>query len=228
MKSKAELIITPSNLDSGGVVTKIPLHFNPPKIDVSRGRKIERAANTGANQQNGRVASLEPITLKLDALMFDTYESRKSVRDTVIDKLEDAIVAGGGDDDDSVYTIIRFNWGQFTSSRHDSHYQFLLRGFDCSYTMFLEDGTPVRATVTLRLEQYVPDKEEAKVKRKTTEQVHQVRAGETAQSIATLVYGDPRRWRPLCKANGIDDPMSIEAGSQLLIPPARSGDSQWA
>lgn len=225
MLSKAELILTPSNAGlGGGPPIKLPLQFNPAKIDVSRGLKLERAANTGGNRQSSRVGSIAPITLKLNDLVFDTYEERSSVRTKVIDHLEDAVCRGK--DKRGEWAMVRFNWGRFSESRHDDEYQFVLKGFDCSYTMFLPDGTPVRATVTLKLEQYVlEDTQSPKGKAGAEAHIHQVRRGETAQSIATRVYGDPSKWRAICDANNINAPMAIGTGTQLLVPAAPSSPS---
>lgn len=216
--SKAQLLIIPSNLDEvGGEVTTIPLHFNPTKIEVSRGLKLTLSPNAGSSRQRTRVSAIDPIILKVPNLLFDTYETRTSVRTEVIDILEDAICRSF--DEDRVYSMVRFNWGEFSQSRHDAEYQFILRGFDCSYTMFLTDGTPVRATVTLKLEQFLVEDVSAKTAGAgSAERMHTVRSGDTVQAIASNAYGDPREWRRVCDANGIEDPMSMPAGCDLLLP----------
>ena len=45
-----------------------------------------------------------------------------------------------------------------------------------------------------------------------------VREGETLAHIAYEVYGDPRLWRPIATANGINKPRFVEPGTPLRIP----------
>jgi len=53
--------------------------------------------------------------------------------------------------------------------------------------------------------------------------VRTVGAGDRLPLIAAEVYGDPRLWRPIAEANGIDDPLRFpdpkkDIGRLLLIP----------
>ena len=45
-----------------------------------------------------------------------------------------------------------------------------------------------------------------------------VRSEDTLESIAVQFYGDKARWRTIAEANAIEDPTSIVAGQQLIIP----------
>lgn len=45
-----------------------------------------------------------------------------------------------------------------------------------------------------------------------------VRAGDSLQAIAAQEYGDPRQWRPIAVASGLDNPLTIQVGQQLTIP----------
>ena len=44
-------------------------------------------------------------------------------------------------------------------------------------------------------------------------------AGETLHSVAQREYGSAALWRGLAAANGIDDPLRLDAGRHLLVPP---------
>ena len=45
-----------------------------------------------------------------------------------------------------------------------------------------------------------------------------VREGDTLAGIAARECDDPRRWREIARANGIDNPLVLEPGTSLLIP----------
>lgn len=43
-------------------------------------------------------------------------------------------------------------------------------------------------------------------------------SGDTLQALAWQEYGDPAAWRLIAEANGIDDPMRLALGRELLLP----------
>jgi len=43
-------------------------------------------------------------------------------------------------------------------------------------------------------------------------------SGDTLALVAYREYGDPKLWRALATYNGIDDPMRIPHGAQVLLP----------
>ena len=46
-----------------------------------------------------------------------------------------------------------------------------------------------------------------------------VKQGDTLSWIAGKEYGNPAEWRIIAEANGIDDPLNLTVGQELLIPP---------
>jgi nucleoid-associated protein YgaU len=89
------------------------------------------------------------------------------------------------------------------------------------FQMFLDDGRPVRAKLTVTFNEFIDEEREAKeVNRLTADfsKAHTVIQGETLSGIANRFYGNPQIWRPIAAANGIDDPRSISTGQLLLIP----------
>jgi nucleoid-associated protein YgaU len=99
------------------------------------------------------------------------------------------------------------------------------------YTMFLPDGTPVRARVQASFHQFANvDLEAREVKRETADYSKRflVGEGDTLATIAWKEYGDPRAWRPIALANAIDDPhRDLRIGATLLLPrlPYRDPDT---
>jgi nucleoid-associated protein YgaU len=98
------------------------------------------------------------------------------------------------------------------------------------FTMFLPDGTPVRAQLQATFNQFSSvDLEAKEVKRETADYTkrHVVSQGETLWSIAASAYGDARLWRVIAIANAIDRPRPLETGAGLVLPnlPYRDPDS---
>jgi nucleoid-associated protein YgaU len=100
-------------------------------------------------------------------------------------------------------------------------FQGVFERLDQRFTLFMDDGTPVRATLTCSIKAWRSNKDDRALmalesadidKRKT------VRRGDTLSGIAAEEYGDPAEWRPIALANGIDDPLRLRAGGALMVP----------
>ena len=87
--------------------------------------------------------------------------------------------------------------------------------------MFLPEGIPVRATLSVTLKEY----REVEVQVKEID-LHSadltkrwvVTQGDSLWSIAAKEYGDPTDWRLIAETNRIDNPRTLNPGQELLIP----------
>lgn len=197
----------------------IPLFLNPTSLRVKRTVKVETTETTSNNVKETRPANSDPVELSFDKLVFDTYESRKSVRSEYIDRLEALLIYH-----EITHTppVVQFVWGQFNNSTWDTTYNFYVNSLDVNYTMFLPNGTPVRAEVQLGMVQtWDTDSQEGKNSKQSPDhaKVYTVRRGDTLQGIAAVEYDDHREWRRIATANGLADPMGLEPGMKLLVPP---------
>jgi nucleoid-associated protein YgaU len=89
------------------------------------------------------------------------------------------------------------------------------------FTMFLQDGIPVRARLSLTLKEF---KMELNEREKTLQspdktKVHFTQQGDSLWLIASRVYGNADLWRPIAERNGIKNPRILEPGIKLIIPP---------
>lgn len=209
--------------------------FNPGKLVFRRGaqwRPLEAARADGLTslEFTGR----QPPMLLLD-LFFDTYDApdagstawtqslapfasvARNAPSNVLDmtRLLDRLTMLDREAHQPPVCILR--WGR------NVLFSGVLVKADTTVTMFLPDGTPVRATVgchfTALEASPTPAQElhSADVARKYT-----VQPGDTLSLIAADVYMDPRNWRPIARANALDDPLRLTPGQTLLIPKLRN------
>jgi len=113
---------------------------------------------------------------------------------------------------------LQFHWG----SGPLASFKGYLKSVSAKYTMFKPDGTPVRATAQITLEE-IPD--EPKKQNPTSgaivgRRTHVVAAGDSLHSVAFREYDDPSLWRGLAVLNGIDDPLRVAPGRRLMLPTA--------
>ncbi|AFZ55805.1 LysM peptidoglycan-binding domain-containing protein [Anabaena cylindrica FACHB-243] len=88
-------------------------------------------------------------------------------------------------------------------------------------TQFLEDGTPVRATLNCTFREWTEPEKQQKEENLIDDPVRIVKRGETLSSIANEEYGDPALWRIIAEENRLDNPRKISPGLVLTIPPLR-------
>lgn len=109
-----------------------------------------------------------------------------------------------------------FQWGGQWS------FQAAVTSLSVRYTLFREDGTPIRATVKISLEE-AEDELEQKGTNPTSyaepgRKRREVRPFDTLPLIAYEEYGDPTQWRRIAEDNRIADPFALKAGQVLSIP----------
>jgi hypothetical protein len=111
-----------------------------------------------------------------------------------------------------------FQWGPPSAFLIEAN----ITAVNVTYNRFAPDGTPVRAEVTIRLQQQ-PSLLGLLATNPTSaglpgRKAHTVTAGDSLARIATDRYGSPGRWRQLAEANDIDDPLRIRPGHQVYLP----------
>ena len=150
------------------------------------------------------------MTLKL---VFDTTVTGQNVT-TFTAKLEKLMKVAPGKN--------RPPYVQFTWGRGKTSFKAVITTLDIDFTYFGQNGLPLRADVTLGMEQFIDDTLQPKTNPTSgtpvPHLVHQVQVGETLDRISAKHYHDPTKWRAIAEANGILDPMALEPGTILALP----------
>jgi len=107
-----------------------------------------------SNLPNLEFTSGEPMTLSCE-LFFDTYETGESVRTAFIDALTSYTKVV---EEKKRPPICTFVWGQKFPP-----FKCVIESLSIKYTLFLADGTPVRAECSLQLKE-ADDKDDKKAK----------------------------------------------------------------
>ena len=122
----------------------------------------------------------------------------------------------------------RIAWGH-SFDKSGLLFEGYLKEVTQTFTLFLADGTPVRATLGCTFEEY-QSSEDAKRKNpgssaRDDDPIYVVRRGDTLSSIAYQEYDDPSEWRVIARENNITNPRDIQPGQVLTIPVLRSNSS---
>ncbi|HYH46130.1 MAG TPA: LysM peptidoglycan-binding domain-containing protein [Thermoanaerobaculia bacterium] len=184
--------------------------FNPEEYTLNRDNNFASQAVPGLSSPLLQFVHGNLRTLEME-LFFDTYERKADVRDQTqrIVRLLDI------DPELHAPPVINIAWASL-------QFRCVLARAGQKFLLFLEDGRPARAKVTVTFNEHVdPGRETHEVKRQTANfsKVHTVVQGETLSAIAGRFYENPQMWRPIAIENGIDDPRALATGQSLLIPP---------
>jgi nucleoid-associated protein YgaU len=115
--------------------------------------------------------------------------------------------------------VLGFEWG---SSQVLAGLQVFLKSVNAKYVLFKPDGTPVRASATISLEE-VPEEpagQNPTSGSRESRRSHLMNAGDSLHSVAFHEYGDASLWRGIAAFNEIDDPLRVADGSRILVPTA--------
>ena len=87
-------------------------------------------------------------------------------------------------------------------------------------THFWQDGTPVRATLSCKFQEWESSIFQQKAANLPDDPTRIVKRGETLSSIAAEEYGDPSQWRIIARENYLTNPRQLVPGQILTIPPS--------
>jgi hypothetical protein len=156
--------------------------FNPKEYTISKSVPWNPHASAGLDAPEMQFTTGQGETLNLE-LFFDTYEAGSDVR-AHTDKLH---VLAKIDSDLHRPPLLLVSWAALK-------FKGVVESINHRFTMFKEDGTPVRATCTLALRQAASATEQQQeIKKQSPDhaKLHAVQRGETLQTIAAREYDDP-------------------------------------
>lgn len=204
---------------------RFPVMYNPEQFKLEQGNNFAEIGIPGLNAPPVQYVRGKARAVTMD-LFFDSYETGADVR------THTAPIVGLLDRSPQTQAppVLLFSMGRF-------QFQCVLVDAGQSFTMFLRDGTPVRSTLSVRLQEYV--RVDMRIERGVffgsptvsaaanavagallsgTPSVHVSLSGETLSGLAALYLGDAGKWRDIARANNMDDPFDLPPGTQLVIP----------
>ncbi|HIH44103.1 MAG TPA: LysM peptidoglycan-binding domain-containing protein [Candidatus Methanoperedenaceae archaeon] len=208
----------------------VPCMFNPKEFSVEKSNQFAEVNIPGLPSPVLQFVRGNARTVTLD-LFFNTYGVKSDGSSGDVREYTDKIT---GWDAGSMYSklpeekkglmdidsdlhappICRFIWGDF-------QFQCIIEKTSKKFTMFLPDGTPVRATVNVTLKEYreveIQVQEIATTSADLTKR-WTVTQGDSLWLISSREYGSPKDWRLIAEKNRMDNPRILRPGSELVIP----------
>ena len=216
--AKAEIVSTESG-------ERVKCLFNPKEYTFSK-QNNWKDQQTGKNVPQIEFGVGQPATLQME-LFFDTYAHFKSsgappkdVRKEYTDKIWKLMIVDpkltDAKNKKGRPPKVIFSWGQTWL------FKAVITSITQKFTMFIADGTPVRATLNVSFRQV--EDEGALARQNPTsggvggERIWTVNEGDTLGLIAYRELGDATRWREIADANQLTRVRRLRPGTVLVIP----------
>jgi len=213
------LICAPIKAGSAGYTVgppfaTIPFSFNPSQIGLSASARRSETLNTAQSSDTSTFLGAVPRSMTLD-LLLDAVEMSEPVLlevnvNLLFAALESFSALGAGAD---AQPFVIFQWGP-------KPYVGTLESVTVNYTLFNALGLATRAECKLAIKEHRipfaktnPTSGALRASKKRT-----VTTSESLAHIAANEFGDPMMWRAIATYNGIEDPMRLPNGTDVLIP----------
>jgi hypothetical protein len=191
----------------------IPVMFNPPEYRIQKTNQFAEVGIPGLGSSLLQFVKGGAETLSME-LFFDTSDLGVDVR--VFTELVVSLT--------SLYAKTHappnliFIWGTLI-------FPCVLESVTQHFDYFNPIGMPLRARLTVSLKgrdlledllSSIPLESADRTKGVV------VKSGDTLQAIAAEEYDDPRQWKLIAEASNIDNPLTIQPGLALTVPPLLS------
>ncbi|WP_225824391.1 LysM peptidoglycan-binding domain-containing protein [Streptomyces naphthomycinicus] len=229
-RARAQLTLKepPSSVGAkpGGTIAQLDLQFNPSTLELRKTTEWRRTPSRMAGQSAlPEFVGSGPRELSLEVFLDATATHDDSVQ-LAVETLMKACVPSplSLDRKKPASPWVRFEWGTARTTSFDG----VLSSLSVTYTLFDVDGSPLRATCALSIEEASVDPagQNPTSGARTARSTHTVVAGDSLALLAWREYGDATAWRVIAEANGIDDPMALQPGTELVVPGLRDAGGE--
>lgn len=202
----------------GATIANVKFQFNPNKLGLTKSTEWRRKPARMAKESSmPEFVGSGPRSLSLEVFLDATEK-----HDDSVEKKVEALMKACVPTPRSLARKkpaspwVRFEWGTARTTSFDG----VLSSFSVDYSLFDVDGKPLRATCSLSIEEAGTDapRQNPTSGAENARRTHRVVAGDSLAQLAWREYGDATAWRVIAEANGIDDPLVLVPGSELLVP----------
>ena len=209
-------------------IGEIEVLFNPNSYSISK--SVAWNAPTGENTSGEREQRTQH-NRNAPPLSFGGGGNRVLTLNLFFDVTEDTLVRDVrqitnkivsltkivGDEDNDMPPVCEISWGGDGPEGSDFPFKGVITSLSQEFTLFDNEGKPLRANLTLAVKEYLhPLEDERETDPELTTRV--VKRGDSLSSIAADVYKDAKLWRKIAVRNNISNPRKLEIGQILLIP----------
>jgi len=159
----------------------------------------------------------EPEEITFDFLFDNTGiidgQPRASIAED-LKKFKDVLIAYKGDSHEPRH--FKLVWGE------NSIFKGRVTEVSINHKMFKPDGTPIRATATVKFRSSIEEQKRAAQENRSSPDlthIRKVKYGDTLHLMCYRIYGDPKYYLQVAEANGLDNFRRLKPGTDIFFPP---------
>ncbi|MFN8529056.1 MAG: hypothetical protein U0670_10625 [Anaerolineae bacterium] len=209
--------LAPGKLINLSTNQEVRFMFNPFEYTLSKSNQWEHKPVIGQNlpavvfQQGG--AQQLSLTLYFDGVATGTDVRTYTAplwKMMMLDSTQENSKTGK-----SAPPAVAFSWGRL-------YFKSIINSLSEHFTVFGADGTPLRCSVNITLEQFLDATEPAAQTTSSTgtspAPSQTVVQGDRMDHVAANGTGDANNYRSVAEANNVDNPMKLTPGQQMKMP----------
>jgi nucleoid-associated protein YgaU len=187
--------------------------FNPAEYSLQKGNQFASTPLPGLSNPIVSFVNGDADVLTMD-LLFDTYTDRGS--SDVREETNKISVLLEIDPELHAPPPVLFIWGPL-------RFKAVIERLSQRFTMFREDGVPVRATLSVTFREYTTVEDQLNPPRQSSDWSKRriIAENDRLCLIAGIEYEDPSEWRVIADANDIESPRLLQPGQEILLPPRK-------
>lgn len=202
---------------------RLEFTYNPAEVTMTKSSQWKTEPQRNAKKApKSEFTGTGPRGLKMQVVLFDRVGAAPTVESSITKLFEwTNPTTSSRQQNKPQPPLLVLHWGD------TQYFECFLASVSAKYTLFDQQGTPLKALVDLTLtetpmsaENQNPTSGGVPGRRSRT-----LVAGESLHSVAYDEYGRAGHWRALAAANGIDDPLRVRPGTVLLVPTQLEADA---
>jgi len=212
---------TEADLAESSLVGSFVTQVNPEKVSLKYEIESPEDQAQGTSGQSVQFGFLKPQEFSFE-FMFDSTgaipaaNGQGSDTSDVFDRVKDflALVYDyNGEQHRPNY--LKIVWGRVL-------FKCVLKTVNVDYRLFKADGTPLRAVANATFSGSVEEKERVAIEGSESPDIthsRRVKDGETLHQLTYEIYGDPKYYLEVAKANNLTNFRKLKTGQILYFPP---------
>jgi hypothetical protein len=189
-------------------------YVNPSEITLGYEVEYDGASGAGTNASRMEFKRIKPGDLSLSFFIDGTgANGRPADVRAVVEKFQ--LVTGYSGHLHRTH-YLKVAWGKLQVRR------CVLKSASIAYKLFRPDGVPLRAVISATFTDNSDDKTRVAISQDESADLTHVRlvnAGDTLPGLCEIVYGEPRMYSEVARANGLDNFRALRPGTRLQFPP---------
>ncbi|WP_255474068.1 CIS tube protein [Pontibacter qinzhouensis] len=190
---------------------------NPETYAIDLKMEVKEGQGQGTSGKQQKFTFKKPEELSFEFLfdntgIIDGKPKPKGIHED-LQKLQDLAFKLDGEVHEPHHVLLI--WGKLV-------FQGRITGMTINYKLFNPDGTPIRAMVKITIKQSEEESERTAKERKSSPDlthIRTIRKGESLPWLCYLIYGSPKYYLEVARANKLSNFRKIKEGTQILFPP---------